>query len=299
MSDMVPHTRVEMFLAKAAGQDVKTPVPETREEMYLNEIANQHGGGGGGASVAQSDWNANEGEPGHILNRPFYSEHKTVTLLDTITLTANGSFGGLEGVGLLPELLDISDGMECNVVYNGVEYVCTARATTFQDIPCAILGNSYAFGDENTGEPFLLCAFSEIIASQVGIYGGVIPLDGSGTFSISIIHHKEDITFIHEKYLPMKLLDVGATMIDVNKVTVDMTYAEIATAAYRGDTVIRMKLKLNSEYYFWLIPLCIVTPEFLQFNLYLANDSSGGTQVVQVNISSDNTVTFSIASFHP
>ena len=28
----------------------------------------------GGASVAQSDWNANEGEPGHILNRPFYTE---------------------------------------------------------------------------------------------------------------------------------------------------------------------------------------------------------------------------------
>ena len=181
------YTEITISITKKSKADIVHKIPE----KYLPENI------GGGA---QSDWNANEGEPGHILNRPFYSEPKTVTLLDT-TLTANGSFGGLDGVGFLPELLDISDGMECNVVYNGVEYVCAARETTFQNLPCVILGNSYAFGDENTGEPFLLCAFSALVAAYTGICGGVIPLDGSGTFSISIIRHTEDITPIPLKYL--------------------------------------------------------------------------------------------------
>ena len=37
-----PITRKEMFLAKAAGQDVATPEPITREEMFLSKI---QGGG--------------------------------------------------------------------------------------------------------------------------------------------------------------------------------------------------------------------------------------------------------------
>lgn len=42
-----PITRKEHFLAKAAGQDVETPEPITREEMYLDAIASGSGGGGG------------------------------------------------------------------------------------------------------------------------------------------------------------------------------------------------------------------------------------------------------------
>ena len=36
---MDPITRKEMFLAKAAGQDVTLPEPITREEKYLAAIA--------------------------------------------------------------------------------------------------------------------------------------------------------------------------------------------------------------------------------------------------------------------
>lgn len=35
---MNPVTREETFLARAAGQDVETPTPVTRNETYLNEI---------------------------------------------------------------------------------------------------------------------------------------------------------------------------------------------------------------------------------------------------------------------
>ena len=36
--NLTPITRKEMFLAKAAGQNVKTPEPITREEMFLSKI---------------------------------------------------------------------------------------------------------------------------------------------------------------------------------------------------------------------------------------------------------------------
>ena len=214
-------------------------------EEVLDQIPEQGGGSGGsGGSSAPSDWEAKEGEPGHILNRPFYSEHKDVTLLGTTTLTANGSFGGVDGVGFLTSLLDVNDGMECIVTYNGTTYNCTARATTFNDIPCCILGNSVAFGDPNTGEPFLVCAFSEFVASQVGIYGGVIPLDGSGSFSISVIAHIEDITPIPAKYLG-SVRGQKPVVIDLDTLTVNgniedfegMDAAEIqavTTAVYKG-----------------------------------------------------------------
>ncbi len=46
--NLMPITRKEMFLAKAAGQDVQTPTPITREEMFLSKISQGGGGTGGG-----------------------------------------------------------------------------------------------------------------------------------------------------------------------------------------------------------------------------------------------------------
>lgn len=45
--NLTPITRKELFLAKAAGQNVITPTPITREEMFLDKI---QGGGGGGSN---------------------------------------------------------------------------------------------------------------------------------------------------------------------------------------------------------------------------------------------------------
>ena len=43
---MEPITRKEMFMAKAAGQNVNVPEPITREEKYLAAIAGSGGGAG-------------------------------------------------------------------------------------------------------------------------------------------------------------------------------------------------------------------------------------------------------------
>lgn len=53
MKNLTPITRKEMFMAKAAGQDVTPPEPITREEMFLSDIAEHEegqGSGGGGSS---------------------------------------------------------------------------------------------------------------------------------------------------------------------------------------------------------------------------------------------------------
>lgn len=65
------------------------------------------GGGGGGGSSAPADWNASEGQPGYIKNRPFYEETSelTVTLPFTdaypdeahVSVTDGCVYGGLSG----------------------------------------------------------------------------------------------------------------------------------------------------------------------------------------------------------
>lgn len=49
-----PITREEMFLAKAAGENVNIPEPITRKEQYLKAIAENGGSGGGGLPAVTS-----------------------------------------------------------------------------------------------------------------------------------------------------------------------------------------------------------------------------------------------------
>ena len=53
-----PHTREEHYLAKAAGQDVTTPIPKTRKESYLDKIA--QGGHGGDLDPLDNPADASE-----------------------------------------------------------------------------------------------------------------------------------------------------------------------------------------------------------------------------------------------
>jgi hypothetical protein len=59
--NLTPITRKEMFLAKAAGQNVTTPEPITREEMFLSNI---QGGSGG------DDWIVGDGKTRFHINIP-------------------------------------------------------------------------------------------------------------------------------------------------------------------------------------------------------------------------------------
>ena len=131
---MVPDEVAHVIDAWYASQEPKYPDPVQPE-----------------GSGAQPDWNAAEGEPGHILNRPFYETTETIFNQTVELFEEEGGFSA----ALLPfgKLLEQTKYI---VTYNGVKYECDAIDPGV-GIPCA-LGNLSAFGGSNTGEPFLILA---------------------------------------------------------------------------------------------------------------------------------------------
>lgn len=141
---MKPNTRKEAFMMKHMGFNVNTPTPATREEMIM---ANAPGGGGSGGGSA--DWNASEGEAGHVKNKPFYEETNAVPVMDMdVTTTYFKVFRNIDASRIVA-------GNTYAVTFDGKTYNCAA----FEADGITALGNGVLadgqFGDgENT--PFLV-----------------------------------------------------------------------------------------------------------------------------------------------
>lgn len=181
-------------------------------------------GGGGGSGGAQSDWNAKEGEPGHVLNRPFYTEYgDPIVLLPETTLTVMEE---MDGMGVLPEVLDISAGMVCAVMYNGTEYECDCIEYNMDGTTAYLLGNTMAIGEADTGEPFLITALPAEMVETMGIPGGVWPLDGSTEFTISITDRNATIHPIPPKYLP-ELKNQKSILLDLDSGECNVPFEEV------------------------------------------------------------------------
>ena len=172
-----PITRQEKIIA---GQDL-TPI--TRMEKFLKEFG---GGSGGGA---QPDWNAADGEPGHILNRPFY-ESTEVLFDQRVELEL---LEGLMGITVpFPEPLE--PGKTYRVTYNGVAYDCVANIGPSGEL--CYLGNASIMGLDDTGEPFVV-----LVVEEMGQAFGQIASINSDT-SATVKIEKSVIHTIDPKYLP-------------------------------------------------------------------------------------------------
>lgn len=125
-----PITRKELFLAKAGGQDVKTPEPITREERFLEAIAN--GGGGGGSGLP-----------------PISTETEEIIALQTLAFEDQGGMYGATVAGTF----DIAAGDAFTVSWDGDDYDVTVFNVPGIGIPA--FGNlSIAGMGADTGEPF-------------------------------------------------------------------------------------------------------------------------------------------------
>ena len=139
-----PITRQEKIIA---GQDL-TPI--TRMEKFLKEFG---GSGGGGA---QPDWNAAEGEPGHILNRPFYES--TEVLFDQRVECGRKEFIYEKSVTIIDKNvkgeIPLAEGSSYVVEWDGTEYPCTCYAFQHADGLC--LGNAHLYNNllPDNGLPF-------------------------------------------------------------------------------------------------------------------------------------------------
>ena len=89
--ELTPKTRKEVFLAAAAGQDVNTPTPITREDGFLDAIAKSGGGGGssgGGALVVHETVSGTT----HTLDKTWQEVH------DAMKSGGAVYYGGDDGV---------------------------------------------------------------------------------------------------------------------------------------------------------------------------------------------------------
>lgn len=91
---------------------------------------------------------------------------------------------GTDGMVPMMQPLGTEAGNIYLIVWNNVGYICEAQAAEFQGVPVIAIGNLASLGGENTGEPFAIGEFPPEVAEQTGgVYGGIIPLDGSTSFS--------------------------------------------------------------------------------------------------------------------
>lgn len=107
------------------------------------------------------DWNANEGEPGHIENRTHYTEVEPDSILEEITLT--------EYIPRIPayfftgqqELGQPVVGEIYTVWYNGTKYECPCFSLPEGSLrECSfIFGNGIAHSGPTSDAPFLVCGY--------------------------------------------------------------------------------------------------------------------------------------------
>ena len=139
------------------------------------------------SEIPQNDWNAKEGEPGHVLNRTHYIEKESVEILSQKTLDAFAGYDTIWDAGSI----EIVPGKMYSVLWNGVEYEVESKS---MDDAVVVLENN-VFQITKSYDP---SAASE--ADKWFII--VTPKDGSTEVILSIYQYTETVHTLDPKYLP-------------------------------------------------------------------------------------------------
>ena len=199
------------------------------------------GGSGGGA-----DWNAAEGEPGYIANKPFGVEQEKNKLADVLTIefTATATDDGNGNTVYAADIAQYFSTLDRITTYfsdqfgpygdmpmfysfDGAEY--ELAVSDYND-----MGVSYsrAFGNASlrkpdgtdTGEPMYLSVWSPSDYNhQANIY-----VADDKTHSVSFYVVKEDVRKLDAKYIPSNVIDCNAYMEEYESET------EAYTAVYNA-----------------------------------------------------------------
>ena len=167
MSEINPVTANQMFLARMAGMDVKTPTPVTADQMFMQKIIDNGSTGGGGGVTSLEELLATE-----ILPEcsPVYDEN--------------------EGAFVITEVLPFVEGEKYTVNWNGVEYSATAVSAEGM----TMVTNDGANINTGEGAVFVIISIPESGATLFA------PFDGSTTLTVSI-----KTCIIPTKYLPQNI----------------------------------------------------------------------------------------------
>ena len=157
------------------------------------------------------DWNENNpNSPNYIANRTHWEEYGEMEIMPE---TAADAVIPDEGLAIYFNPLSLEIGKQYKVWYNGTLYITTAADGLAMDMPGVALGNMGAItGGTDTGEPFILAAFNEEMAAEMGIGIMVMPMDGATEVSLRIVGEGTIIHKIDDKYINVREPDWNATI---------------------------------------------------------------------------------------
>lgn len=214
----------EEFAQKLAtdGYVVAQPEPpENTNVLWFDTDDNSEDEPESGGS-APADWNAAEGEPGHVLNRTHYEAISKICEEVIIDSTSYDT--------IITLLSPLSAGEAYTVRWGEEAYNCTC--SEFMGVTC--LGNQSPMGGEDTGEPFFIAG--------TGNNGQVMGLGGDGDIEFSIVG--KVTVKIPEKYLPVfpKVNTVIVTDEEMESmsddiVTMNQSYDEFIDSLWAGGIV--------------------------------------------------------------
>lgn len=166
---------------------------KAREDIAILSEAIDSGAGG-----EQADWNKNDpASKAYVQNRTHWTEITEAELLPEATYTIMSTD---EPIAVIMSPVTLVDGENYTITYNGTAYICTA--ITDED-GNSLVGNASALGEDfpTSDEPFLIGCFTDALAAENGFYGMIFPLDGSETFTLSIMGKSEVVHPLPKKYL--------------------------------------------------------------------------------------------------
>lgn len=176
------------YVEKSTINVSKRPMPEGYEYHETEVLELGKGGGMGGA-----DWNAAEGESGHVLNRTHYAENGLVEILPEMSLTYDESMGNMSIQPEAPFEVDKT----YIVTYNGTPYTCVCYEVEIEGVHMVGVGNGVGFGVTDTGEPFVM---GNVPAMMPGMTV-VMDYTGATTCTVSVSGESEVIHHLDPKYI--------------------------------------------------------------------------------------------------
>lgn len=174
---------------------------------WVNEQL-QSGGGSGGGGGAQPDWNAAEGEPGHILNRTHYYK-----IVEGDTVALNNLVAAEEGMYLyFGDPVVFIPGREYDIRYAGTTYNCIgvdpSTLGEALDGGC-IFGNTGAIpGGDDTGEPFAIISYGRKMADMGGASAIIMDMSGSTLHYVHISGPRREREKLAPEWLPYPPIDM-------------------------------------------------------------------------------------------
>lgn len=190
--------------------------------------------------LATPDWNAAEGELGHILNRTHYTEEALEEIIPETTVTFGDATSSGRDTGTATgsaTQIYPAYGEMFAIEWNGVKYYSEVRGYTKEDGSFGRgIGNSGMFGGMGYAEyPFLIGFLTEEEAATAGHTYFVWVNDGSTTATFSVGKVGELVHRLDAKYLPENIVTYNYVDDVINTIKPKSTTVTLPAANWTGN----------------------------------------------------------------